>query len=79
MGNKISPDGMIPSDIHFQVIMDLFIPRSGEYMMQFLGLANYLAQFVDHLDEIARPLYAVLKGTRFNKRMKPVKRLVIPD
>ena len=79
LGHRISPDGMRPSDIHVQAIRDLIMPQNGDDVMRFLGLANYFAQFVDHFADIARPLYAVLKGTGFNKRRNPGRRLVIRD
>ena len=79
LGHKISPGGMTPCDIHVQAIKDLAMPQSGEDLMRFLGLTNYFAQFVDHFAELSQPLYAVLKGTGFNKRKKPGRRLIIPD
>ena len=79
LGHQIGKQGMRPSDLHLQGIRDLRPPQNGEDLMRFLGLANYLAGFVDHFVDVARPLYAVFRGTGFNKRKPPEKKLIILD
>lgn len=79
LGHRIGAQGIKPSDLHMQAIRDLRQPQIREDLMRFLGLANYFSEFVDHFADAARPLYAVLRGTGFNKRKRPGKRLVIPD
>ena len=75
----IGAQGIEPSDLHAQAIRELHQPQNSEDWMRFLGLANYFSEFVDHFADAARPLYAVLRGTGFNKRKRAGKRLVIPD
>lgn len=47
--------------------------------MRIRGIANYSAQFVDHFAEIARALYAFLKGNGLKMRKNPRRLIVLPD
>ena len=47
--------------------------------MRFLGPVNYFSRFVDHLAELLRPLYEMIKGTGFSKKRKKGTLLIIKD
>ena len=79
LGHRTEKDGIKPSAKHVKAIRDLVEPGNGEELMHFLRLVKYVSDFVDHLAEIARPLYAVLKGTGFNRKKKRRTRLVISN
>ena len=61
---------MKPADLHLQGIRGLCQPQKGEDLMTFLELTNYFAELLNHFVGIARPRYAVLRGTGFNKRKR---------
>lgn len=63
----MSQNGIISSDGHVKDIRELVEPASGDELMHFLGLANYFSSFIDHFSKLAKPLYAMLKGTGFLK------------
>ena len=79
LGHRVNENGLRPSDAHIDAIRGLVEPGGGEELMRFLGLVIYFSGFVDHFADIAAPLYAVLRGTPFNKKKKRGQRLIIHD
>ena len=78
LSQKVSMEGVLPSNANVSAIRNLIVPASGNDLMKFLGLMNYFSRFIDHFSDIARPLYEVLKGTGFSKK-RAKKRLIISD
>ena len=68
VSHRIEGEGLHPTEAHVEAIERLSEPGSGSELMRFLGLVNFLSDFVDRLAETAASLYEVLKGTGFSNK-----------
>ncbi|XP_055614912.1 uncharacterized protein K02A2.6-like [Toxorhynchites rutilus septentrionalis] len=66
LGYKICSDGIMPSDIKRDAVLDFRRPTNESEVRSFLGLANYMGKFIPNLAEIDEPLRRLIqKGNKF--------------
>ena len=66
LGYKISKEGIHTDEKKIETIKNLQSPKTQKQVRSFLGLINYYAKFIDHLAELACPLYDLTpKGRKF--------------
>ena len=84
LGHTVSADGVKPDPTKINAILDMPGPKSKTDLQCFLGMINYVAQFVPNLSQTTAPLRALLKKDSHFNLQKPqldgiteLKRLVI--
>lgn len=75
----MGPEALRRAVDNMQAIQWLQEPASSEELMRLLGPSNYFSRFIEHFADMARPLYAVLKGTGFAKKRGRGQRFIIKD
>jgi hypothetical protein len=53
-----------PNDRHRDYLQRFKVPTNVTELLRFLGLLQFFGVHVDHLTQLAAPLYAVLEGTQ---------------
>lgn len=57
----IDEEGKRPSDEHIQAILDLQPPKNKKGLQKFLGVVNYLSQYIPNLADLTAPLRWLLR------------------
>lgn len=65
LGHIIGPDGNRPQQHHLQQIQDAEAPKNRRQLRKFLGLCNWLRDYVDHFADIATPLTNLLANKKW--------------
>jgi Reverse transcriptase (RNA-dependent DNA polymerase) len=79
LGHEVTSLGIRPSAGHPEAIRRLQEPQNGRELMRFLGLANYLAEFVENFAKRAKPLYDVLSRCAVNKKKAKNLPVYVPE
>ena len=61
MGNIITPDGLKPDPDKIKSIVEIPKPENKEELRRFLGMVNYLSQFIPNMSQVNAPLRDLLK------------------
>ena len=64
LGVMISKNGISCDPAKVQAVLDFPIPKSKTEMQRFLGLANYLSDFIPNFATTASPLYKLASGNK---------------
>jgi hypothetical protein len=77
LGHKVAKGQVKPSDRHRDCMRDFVEPTNVTELLRFPGVLQYFGSHMDHLADMAAPLYEVLKGTHWNakKQRRKVRRL----
>jgi hypothetical protein len=67
LGHKVRFEEVRPNDRQRDFLQRFEEPINVKELLRFLGLLQFFGTHVDHLAELAAPLYAVLEGTQWNK------------
>jgi hypothetical protein len=78
LGQKVTGGQVRPSDRHRDCMRDFAEPTNVTELLRFLGVLQYFGSHIDHLADIAAPLYDMLKGTNWNAK-KPRRRVIDLD
>jgi hypothetical protein len=70
LGRKVRFGEVRPNDRHRDCLQSFEEPNYVTELLRFLRLLQFFGAYVDHLAELAAPLYAVLEGTQWNKRKR---------
>ena len=71
LGHTVSADGVKPDPTKINAILDMPVPKSKTDLQCFLGMINYVAQFVPNLSQTTAPLRALLKKDSHFNLQKP--------
>jgi hypothetical protein len=81
MGNIITPDGLKPDPDKVKAIVEIPKPESKEDLRRFLGMANYLSQFIPNMSQVTAPLRDLLRreiqwmwGSEHDKALSELKK-----
>ena len=61
-GNMYTPQGIMPDPKKIQVIKQMQAPSTKPELQSFIGMINYLSQFVPSMSDLTTPLRKILKG-----------------
>jgi hypothetical protein len=76
LGHSVRLGEVRPNDAHRECVSRLNEPTNATELLRFLGVLQFFSAHIDHLAEMAAPLYQVLEGTKWNAK-KPTKRSII--
>lgn len=72
LGHILTPDEILPDPTKVQAIQQLQPPKTLTELRSFLGMVNYLSQFVTSSAHVLKPLYDLTKGFKGKKKNSPV-------
>ena len=61
LGHNIRQDGILPSNVKIQAIIDYAVPTKLRQLRRFIGMANFLRKFIPNLSHMANPLFHLTK------------------
>ena len=73
-GNKYTPQGVMPGPKKIQVIKQMQAPSIKQELQSFIGMINYLSQFVPSMSDLTTPLRKLLKGDVLFSGQIPMKK-----
>lgn len=64
LGYEICLNEIRPSDRHIESVRNIPVPTNAKSLQRFLGLVNYFRKFIKNFNNIASPLYDLIKKER---------------
>ena len=72
LGHRVSTEGVKPSDVNVQKILDTSPPSTYTQIREFIGMANHYRRFIKDFSKICRPLHQYTKGAGAKKKGESV-------
>ena len=60
-GNVYTPQGVMPDPKKVETIKKMQTPQTKQELQSFLGMVNYLAQFIKHMSQLTHNMRLLLK------------------